>query len=116
MSEKVRVSLTTDAINLIEAIEELKLTDKYVELNEQMADKEILELAKSCGFDSSSGLRGNSWKCWEKQLLIFASEMYKKGHMNGFLAGWEGSDKMILEEVQELNRNLNNTETTESTT
>jgi hypothetical protein len=42
-----------------------------------MTNKEILELAKSCGFDSFTGEKGDYWECWEDQLLEFAWEIYR---------------------------------------
>jgi len=44
-----------------------------------MTNKEILELAKSCGFDSFTGEKGDYWECWEDQLIEFAKSMYNKG-------------------------------------
>ena len=44
-----------------------------------MTNEEILELAKSCGFDSFTGEKGDYWECWEDQLLKFAKVMYDKG-------------------------------------
>jgi len=45
--------------------------------NQLMTNKEILELAKSCGFDSFTGEKGDYWECWEEQLLEFAWEIYR---------------------------------------
>ena len=44
-----------------------------------MTNEEILELAKTCGFDSFTGEKGDYWECWEDQLLKFAKAMYDKG-------------------------------------
>jgi len=44
-----------------------------------MTEEEILELAKTCGFDSFTSEKGNYWECWENQLLKFAKVMYDKG-------------------------------------
>ena len=44
-----------------------------------MTNEEILELAKTCGFDSFTGEKGDYWECWEDQLLKFAKVMYDKG-------------------------------------
>ena len=42
----------------------------------EMSDKEILELAKTCG----SYVNGDKlWMSWEEELLKFAREMYNKG-------------------------------------
>jgi hypothetical protein len=40
-----------------------------------MTNEEILELAKTCGFDSFTGEKGDYWECWEDQLLKFAKAM-----------------------------------------
>ena len=37
-----------------------------------MTEEQILELAKTCGFDSFTGEIENFWECWEEQLLKFA--------------------------------------------
>ena len=44
-----------------------------------MTNEQILELAKTCGFDSFTGEKENFWECWEEQLLKFAKAMYDKG-------------------------------------
>lgn len=43
-----------------------------------MTNKQILELAKTCGFNSGNA-GATYWECWERQLLKFAREMYNKG-------------------------------------
>lgn len=43
-----------------------------------MTDEQILELAKSCGFNSGNA-GATYWECWERQLLKFAKEMYEMG-------------------------------------
>ena len=48
-----------------------------------MTDEQILELAKSCGFDSFTGEKENYWECWEEQLLKFAQLMYEEGYDQG---------------------------------
>jgi hypothetical protein len=58
-----------------------------------MTNPEILELAKTCGFDDFTGEKENFWECWEEQLLKFAQEMYSQG--------WrEGYDVSVIEEQQ----------------
>jgi hypothetical protein len=49
-----------------------------------MTDKEILELAKTCGFDDMIGEKddetdGVYYECWEEQLLKFAREIFEEG-------------------------------------
>ena len=51
-----------------------------------MTDQEILQLAKSCGFDDFSGTKDDGtetfyYECWEDELLIFAKKIYEKGHI-----------------------------------
>ena len=43
-----------------------------------MTNPEILELAKTCGFDSFTGEIENFWECWEEQLLKFARAIRKE--------------------------------------
>ena len=57
-----------------------------------MTNKEILELAKSCGFDSFTGEKGDYWECWEEQLLKFAALIYTEGFKVGYDEGWESSN------------------------
>ena len=59
-----------------------------------MTNKEILELAKSCGFDSFTGEKGDYWECWERQLLKFAALIYTEGFKVGYDEGWELNDKV----------------------
>jgi hypothetical protein len=42
-----------------------------------MTDEQILKLAKTCGFDSFTGEKGDYLECWEEQLLEFAWEIYR---------------------------------------
>ena len=44
-----------------------------------MTDEQILELAKTCGFDSFTGEKENFWECWEEQLLKFARKIFEEG-------------------------------------
>ncbi len=37
-----------------------------------MTNEQILELAKTCGFDDFSPEDGVYWECWEEQLIEFA--------------------------------------------
>ena len=37
-----------------------------------MTNEQILELAKTCGFDDFTGEKENFWECWEEQLLKFS--------------------------------------------
>jgi hypothetical protein len=41
-----------------------------------MTEKEILQLAKSCGFENWTRDKGECWECLEEQLLKFAWEIY----------------------------------------
>ena len=50
-----------------------------------MTDQEILQLAKSCGFDDFSGTKDDLtetdyYECWEDELLTFARKIYKKAN------------------------------------
>jgi len=57
-----------------------------------MTDEQILELAKTCGFDNITGKDENYWDCEEEQLLKFAQAIhgngYKEGYRVGNSAGW----------------------------
>ena len=55
-----------------------------------MTDEQILELAKTCGFNSGNA-GANYWECWERQLLKFAALIYTEGFKEGYDDGWEGS-------------------------
>jgi hypothetical protein len=62
-----------------------------------MTNKEILKLAKSCGFDDIMGEKpdetfGIYWECWEEQLLKFAALIYTEGFKVGYDEGWESSN------------------------
>ena len=50
---------------------------KHFDSNHVMTEKEILQLAKSCGFDSFTPEERVCWECWEEQLLEFAWEIYR---------------------------------------
>ena len=44
-----------------------------------MTKEQILELAKTCGFDDFTGERETIvWECWEEQLLKFAQAIRKE--------------------------------------
>jgi L-ribulose-5-phosphate 3-epimerase UlaE len=50
-----------------------------------MTNDEILQLAKTCGFDDMIGERvdetdGVYYECWEEQLLKFARAIYEEGY------------------------------------
>ena len=60
-----------------------------------MTTEEILQLAKTFGFDDMIGERddetdGVYYECWEEQLLKFAQAIYENGYNNGHDDGWEG--------------------------
>ena len=62
-----------------------------------MTDKEILKLAKTCGFDSfngeqDDGTNSDYWECWERQLLKFAALIYTEGFKVGYDEGWDSSN------------------------
>jgi hypothetical protein len=63
-----------------------------------MTNEQILELAKTCGFDSFTGEKENFWECWEEQLLKFALAIHEDGYNNGYGEGWrEGYDVGVIE-------------------
>jgi hypothetical protein len=48
-----------------------------------MTKDQILELAKTCGFDSFTGEKDDGtqtdyWECWEEQLIEFAQQIRKE--------------------------------------
>jgi xanthine dehydrogenase molybdopterin-binding subunit B len=43
-----------------------------------MTNEQILELAKTCGFDNITGKDENYWDCEEEQLLKFAQAIRKE--------------------------------------
>ena len=50
-----------------------------------MTDEQILELAKTCGFDrfngeKDDGTQSDYWECWEDHLLLFAKVVYEEGY------------------------------------
>jgi hypothetical protein len=47
-------------------------------------NEQILELAKTCGFDDFTGEKENYWECWEEQLLKFAEAIYQEGVNYGY--------------------------------
>ena len=49
-----------------------------------MTTEQILELAKTCGFDDFTGEKENYWECWEEQLLKFAEAIYQEGVNYGY--------------------------------
>jgi hypothetical protein len=53
-----------------------------------MTKDQILELAKTCGFDSFTGEKDDGtqtdyWECWEEQLIVFAQKIYQMGYDDG---------------------------------
>ena len=50
-----------------------------------MTTEEILELAKTCGFDSfmSKTTNANLWECEVEDLLEFAKAIYEEGYDDG---------------------------------
>ena len=65
-----------------------------------MTNPEIIELAKSYGFDRHISKTTNDiyWECDEEDLLKFARELYDEGYTKGFKvghdAGWELNDEV----------------------
>ena len=45
-----------------------------------MTNEQILELAKTCGFDSFTPEDRVYWECWEEQLIEFARAIYEMGN------------------------------------
>jgi hypothetical protein len=53
-----------------------------------MTTEQILELAKTCGFDSFTGEKDDGtqtdyWECWEEQLIAFTQKIYQMGYDDG---------------------------------
>ena len=65
-----------------------------------MTNEQILELAKSYGFDRHISKTTNDiyWECDEEDFLKFARELYDEGYTKGFKvghdAGWELNDEV----------------------
>jgi hypothetical protein len=57
-----------------------------------MTEDQILELAKTCGFDSFTPEEKVCWECWEDQLLKFALAIHEDGYNKGYDEGWRSSD------------------------
>ena len=53
-----------------------------------MTNKQILELAKTCGFNSGNA-GATYWECWERQLLKFALVIHENGYNKGYDKGCE---------------------------
>jgi hypothetical protein len=49
-----------------------------------MTNPEILELAKTCGFDDFIGEKGTYYECDEEQLLKFALLVHENGYEQGY--------------------------------
>jgi hypothetical protein len=63
-----------------------------------MTNEQILELAKTCGFDSFTGEKENFWECWEEQLLNFALVIHEYGYNKGYGEAWrEGYNVGVIE-------------------
>ena len=61
-----------------------------------MTDEEILELAKTCGFDRFQRRKydgksdyGMQWECWEENLIKFARIIDTEGFREGIDEGYE---------------------------
>jgi len=55
-----------------------------------MSPEQILQLAKTCGFDDFTGEKDDGtqtdyWECWEEQLLKFAEAIYQEGVNYGWM-------------------------------
>jgi hypothetical protein len=65
-----------------------------------MTDEQILQLAKSYGFDRHISKTTNDiyWECDEEDFLKFARELYDEGYTKGFKvghdAGWELNEEV----------------------
>jgi hypothetical protein len=65
-----------------------------------MTNPEIIELAKSYGFDRHISKTTNDiyWECDEEDFLKFARELYDEGYTKGFKvghdAGWELNEEV----------------------
>ncbi len=56
-----------------------------------MTKDQILELAKTCGFNDFTGEKENYWECWEEQLLKFALTIHEMGYNNGYSDGCDST-------------------------
>jgi len=63
-----------------------------------MTEDQILELAKTCGFDNFTGVKENYWECWEEQLLKFADQIY----LTGWREGYEVCLKKLNPSIEDL--------------
>jgi hypothetical protein len=64
-----------------------------------MTEEQILELAKTCGFDSFTGKKDDGtqsdyWECWEEQLLKFARAIRENGYDEGYDDGYNTRDSL----------------------
>ena len=65
-----------------------------------MTEEELIELAKSYGFDRHISKTTNDiyWECDEEDFLKFARELYDEGYTKGFKvghdAGWELNEEV----------------------
>ena len=53
-----------------------------------ITNEQILELAKTCGFDEFTPEDGVYWECWEEQLIEFALKIHEMGYDEGHDTGW----------------------------
>jgi hypothetical protein len=68
-----------------------------------MTKDQILELAKTCGFDSFTGEKDDGtqtdyWECWEEQLLKFALLIHENGYNKGYNEGYESGSTGVFGE------------------
>jgi hypothetical protein len=67
----------------------------------EMTTEQILELAKTCGFDSFTGEKDDGsqtdyWECWEEQLLKFAEAIYKQSYADGWMDGMNSVEEGMV--------------------
>ena len=65
-----------------------------------MTDKQIIHLAKTCGFNSGNA-GAPFWECWEQQLLKFARAIRQEGYSEGYEEGVESVRSGVLSVLQE---------------
>ena len=61
-----------------------------------MSPEQILELAKTCGFDDFVGEKddesdGIYWQCWQEQLIEFTRAIYEQGKEEGYNNGYDSA-------------------------
>ena len=67
-----------------------------------ITNEQILELAKTCGFDSFTPEDRVYWECWEEQLIEFAQRVADIEYDRGFDDGWES--RASAEHMLELSK------------